>query len=308
MRKKIKYIVLYLLLLGGMLSANAQQDPQYTQYMYNTININPAYVGSRGVMSIFGMYRTQWVGLEGAPKTTNLSIHTPIGNSRIGIGGTVSNDKLGVMDENNFTIDLSYNIDINRNYRLSFGIKAKGNLLNVDYKKLNIYNPNDIVFQKNIKNQFNPNFGAGVYLHSDQTYFGFSIPNFIESDRYNDNEIRTMKQKRTFYFIGGHVFDLNTSFKIKPAFLLKAVEGVPLQLDITANVLFKDKFVFGGAYRWDAAFSALVGVQLNEGIFVGYTYDGDTTQLKNYNSGSHEVFLRFELFNRYNRINSPRFF
>ncbi len=308
MKKNIKNIVLYSLLLGSVLSVNAQQDPQYTQYMYNTINVNPAYAGSRGVMSIFGVYRTQWVGLEGAPKTANLSIHTPLGNSRVGIGGTVSNDKLGVMDENNFTVDLSYTMDVNRNYKLSFGIKATANLLNVDYNKLNIYNPNDVVFQQSIKNQFNPNFGAGLYLHSDKTYFGFSVPNFLETDRYDDNEITTMKQKRNFYFIGGHVFDLNTSFKFKPAFLLKAVEGAPLQLDFTANLLFRDKFVFGGAYRWDAAFSALVGVQLNEGLFVGYTYDGDTTKLKNYNSGSHEVFLRFELFNRYNRINSPRFF
>lgn len=292
----------------GLPAVYGQQDPQYTQYMYNTTQVNPAYAGSRGVLSIFGMYRTQWVGLDGAPKTANVSMHTPLGHSRVGLGVSFTNDRLGAMDENNISIDVSYSVSLNEDYQLSFGLKGTANLLNVDYTKLHIYNPNDVLFQENIHNQFNPNIGAGVYLHSDKTYLGFSVPNFLQTDRYDDNEVSTMKQKQHFYLIGGHVFDLSPGLKFKPAFLVKAVQGAPLQLDLTANFLIQDKLVVGGAYRWDAALSGLVGFQLNDGLFVGYTYDAETTKLARYNSGSHEIFLRFELFNRYNRITTPRFF
>lgn len=307
MNKIAPHIVLGLLLILGH-AVFAQQDPQYTQYMYNTINVNPAYAGSRGVMSIFGLYRTQWVGLEGAPKTASFSMHTPLGDSRVGLGVSFNNDRLGAMDENNISVDVSYTIDLNDTYKLSFGVKGTANLLNVDYTKLNIYNPNDILFQENISNQFNPNIGSGLYLHSDKTYLGFSVPNFLQTDRYDDNEVSTMKQKMHFYLIGGHVFDLSPSLKFKPAFLAKAVAGAPLQVDITANFLINEKLTLGAAYRWDASFSGLVGFQVTDGLFVGYSYDAETSKLARYNSGTHEVFLRFELFNRFNRVITPRFF
>lgn len=285
-----------------------QQDPQYTQHMYNTININPAYAGSRGVMSIFGLYRTQWVGLDGAPKTAAFSINTPINNSKLGLGLSFVNEAIGAMDENAISADLSYTIDLGERYKLAFGIKGTANLLNVDYTKLNQYNPNDPMLANNIENEFTPNIGAGVYLHSEKTYIGLSVPSFLETERYDDNIVSTAKQKMHFYLMGGHVFDLSPSLKFKPAFLVKAVSGAPLQADITANFMFVDKFVIGGAYRWDAAFSGLVGFQVTDGLFVGYSYDAETTKLAHYNSGSHEIFLRFELFNRFNRITTPRFF
>ncbi|MCP1995568.1 type IX secretion system membrane protein PorP/SprF [Flavobacterium sp. HSC-61S13] len=303
-----KGIIIGALSMLSFFEVQAQQDPQYTQYMYNTINVNPAYAGSRGVMSIFGLHRTQWVGLDGAPKTMAFSVNTPLGDSKLGLGVSVVNDRLGAMEENNISVDLSYTIDLNRNYKLSFGVKGTANLLDVDYGKLNIYNPNDVMFQDNIRNQFSPNVGAGLYLHSEKTYFGLSVPNFLETDRYDDNVYATMKQRMNFYLIGGHVFDLSPNLKFKPAFLAKAVSGAPLQVDLTANFMIADKFVIGGAYRWDAAFSGLVGFQVTDGLFVGYSYDAETTKLAHYNSGSHEIFLRFELFNRFNRITSPRFF
>lgn len=297
---------LFLILCGT--TVFAQQDPQYTQYMYNTNAVNPAYAESRGVMSIFGLYRTQWVGLDGAPKTANVSMNTPIGDSRVGLGVSFTNDQLGAMDENNISIDVSYTVDVSDAFKLSFGLKGTANLLNVDYTKLNVYNPNGVLFQENIANQFSPNIGAGLYLHSDKTYFGFSVPNFLETDRYDDNEISTMKQKMNIYFIGGYVFDLSPILKFKPAFLAKAITGAPLQLDLTANFLINEKFTIGAAYRWDASFSGLIGLQVSDGLFVGYSYDAETTKLAHYNSGSHEVFLRFELFNRFSRVTSPRFF
>ena len=302
-----KQLGLGLLFACGLQGAQAQQDPQYTQYMYNTNLVNPAYAGSRDMMSIFGMYRTPWVGLDGAPQTSTVSLDTPLGDSKMGLGASFINDRLGAMDENTIAIHLSYTIDLSRTLKLGFGIKGSANLLNVDYTRLDRYNPNDVKFQENINSQFTPNLGAGLYLYSDRTYFGFSVPNFLETDRYDDNEVTLMKQKMTYYFIGGHVFDLSHNVKFKPAFLAKATAGAPVQVDLTANFMFSEKLVVGAAYRWDAAFSGLVGFQLTDGLFVGYSYDAETTKLANYNSGSHEVFLRFDLLNRHNRISSPRF-
>lgn len=292
----------------GTLNIQAQSDAQYTQYMYNTINVNPAYAGSRGVMSVFGVHRAQWVGLEGAPNTTAISVNTPLGHSRLGLGVSFLNDNIGAMDQNNITIDLSYTVQLQGQLKLSFGLKGTANLLNVDYTKLNIYHPNDDMFSNNINNQFTPNIGAGLYLYSDKSYVGVSVPNFLESDRYNDNAYVLMKQKMNFYLIGGHVFDLSPNLKFKPAFLAKAVSGAPLQVDISTNFMISEVFVIGGGYRWDAALSGLVGVQISDGLFVGYSYDAETTKLARYNSGSHEIFLRFELIRRFNRITSPRFF
>ncbi|WP_425270559.1 PorP/SprF family type IX secretion system membrane protein [Myroides odoratimimus] len=297
-----------LLGVGLIPSLYAQQDPQYTQYMYNTNMINPAYAGSRGTLNVFGMYRTQWVGLDGAPKTANVSVSTPLGESGLGLGVNFTNDRIGAMDENNISIDLAYAIDLNENYKLAFGLKGTANLLSVDYTKLNIHNPTDPVSQENINNKFNPNIGVGLYMYSDKAYVGLSVPNFLTTDRYDDNDITTMRQKMHFYLMGGYVFDLSQDILFKPAALVKAVSGAPLQVDVTANFLFYDKFTLGGAYRWDASVSALAGFQVNENLFVGYSYDFDTTTLRHYNSGSHEIFLRFELFNRRSTINAPRFF
>lgn len=308
LKKRIIIWGLSLLGVGFLPPLYAQQDPQYTQYMYNTTMINPAYAGSRGTLNVFGMYRTQWVGLEGAPKTANISISTPLGDSGLGLGVNFMNDRLGAMEENNIAVDLAYAINISYNYKLAFGLKGTANLLNVDYTKLTIYHPTDPVAQENISNKFNPNIGAGLYLYSDRAYLGISVPNFLTQDRYDDNEVNTMRQKAHFYLMGGYVFELGRDVQFKPAVLAKAISGSPLQVDATANFLFYEKFTLGAAYRWDASVSALAGFQVTKGLFLGYAYDFETTQLRHYNSGSHEVFLRFELFKRGSRINAPRFF
>lgn len=308
LKKRIIIWGLSLLGVGFLPPLYAQQDPQYTQYMYNTTMINPAYAGSRGTLNVFGMYRTQWVGLEGAPKTANISISTPLGDSGLGLGVNFMNDRLGAMEENNIAVDLAYAINISYNYKLAFGLKGTANLLNVDYTKLTIYHPTDPVAQENISNKFNPNIGAGLYLYSDRAYLGISVPNFLTKDRYDDNEVNTMRQKTHFYLMGGYVFELGKEVQFKPAVLAKAVSGSPLQVDATANFLFYEKFTLGAAYRWDASVSALAGFQVTKDLFIGYAYDFETTQLRHYNSGSHEVFLRFELFKRGSRINTPRFF
>ncbi len=286
---------------------SAQQDAQYTQYMYNTMAINPAYAGSRGALSIFGLYRTQWVGLDGAPETSTFAINTPLNNSNLGLGVSLVNDKIGPTNENTLSADLSYSVPTSETFKLSFGIKATANLFNLDINKLNPENQGDPQFQ-NLNNRITPNIGAGVYWHSDKAYLGLSIPNFIETNRFNDDDTAIFKDKINYYLMAGYVFDLDYYIKFKPALLTKMVQGAPLQVDVSGNFMFNDKFVIGLAYRWSASVSAMAGFQITDGLYVGYGYDHETTNLRRYNSGSHEVFLRFEFLNNYNRITSPRFF
>lgn len=307
MLKKINRFILLIVVSLVSLFSYSQQDAQYTQYMYNTNNINPAYAGSREVLSIFGMYRTQWVGLEGAPDTGVFSLHSPM-SERVGLGLTFINDKIGISDESTISVDFSYTIPVSEDYKLAFGLKGTAHLLNIDYSKLNIYNPGDGLLQENIENRFSPNIGAGFYLYSDKFYAGISIPNMLETDHYDDNIQSTAGERMHGYLITGYVFDLSEEIKFKPAALAKAVKGAPLQVDVTGNFLFSERFTLGVAWRWDASVSGLAGFQINNNWFIGYAYDADTTRLANYNSGSHEIFLRYEFFRKSKRMVAPRFF
>ena len=303
MKTKLFSIVMMFTAIAGY----AQQDAQYTQYMYNTINVNPAYAGSRGALSFFALHRTQWVGLDGAPINNTLSVNTPFNNSKLGLGVSIVNDEIGPSTTNSISTDISYTIPVSESYKLSFGIKGTANLFSIDVSKLNPADQADPQFQ-NIDNDFSPNIGAGLYLHSEKAYLGFSVPNFIETNTYNDNEVAIYKEKINYYLIGGYVFDLSPSIKFKPTFMTKLVEGSPLQVDVSANFMFNEKFTVGLAYRWSAAVSAMVGFQVSDGFYVGYAYDFETTELDNYNSGSHEIFLRYEIFKKNNKITTPRFF
>jgi type IX secretion system PorP/SprF family membrane protein len=297
--------LLFTILFTGLVSF-AQQDAQFTQYMYNTININPAYAGSRGVMSIFALHRTQWVGLDGAPVTNTASINTPLNTKNLGLGVSIINDKIGPTDENTISADLSYTVPTSEKFKLSFGLKATANLFSLDASKLNPVQSDPSI--RDYNNKFTPNVGAGIYYHSDKAYVGLSIPNFIETSRYDDNEVAIFKEKITYYLIGGYVFDLDYNLKFKPALLTKMVSGAPLQVDVSGNFLINDKFTVGVAYRWSAAVSAMVGFQITDGLYIGYGYDLETTRLANYNAGSHEVFLRYDIFKNNKKITTPRFF
>lgn len=294
------------------LDAVAQQEAQYTQYMYNTMSINPAYAGSREVLSVVGLYRTQWVGLDGAPETQTISIHSPVGNSeKLGLGLSIVNDNIGPTRETNFDVDISYSFDTSYEGKFSFGLKVGGHLLDVNYNELQQYNPGDILLQENIDNKFSPNVGVGLYYrHTDKWYVGLSAPNLLETEHLDEVKLSTAKEKIHYYLIGGYVFDVNKSLKFKPAILAKAVSGAPLQVDITANFLINEKLTLGAAYRWSAAVSALAGFQISENLMIGIGYDRETTQLgkTKFNDGSYEIMLRFEIFKIDSKIISPRFF
>ncbi|MEZ4970096.1 MAG: type IX secretion system membrane protein PorP/SprF [Flavobacteriaceae bacterium] len=314
---KKSLLVTVLILFSLFAGLYAQQDAQYTQYMYNTMSVNPAYAGSRGQLSAAALYRSQWVGLEGAPKTQTLNLHSPIRNSRLGYGISIINDNIGdgVVQETQLDAVLSYTVDVALDAKLSFGLKVGGNMLSLDFNGLNNFDSENIQGE-NIDNKFSPNFGVGVYYHTNKFYAGLSAPNMVETE-YFDNSQRDAnsvqflsKERMNFYLITGYVLDLNNNFKFKPAVLTKVVGGAPLQIDLSASFLFNDKFSFGAAYRWDAALSGLVGFQLSDQFMVGLAYDRETTELggTQFNDGSFEVFLRFELVKSFRRMVSPRFF
>jgi len=290
------------------ISGFSQQDSQYTQYMYNTMNINPAYAGQREVLSIFGLHRSQWVGIDGAPSTTTIAGHAPINDTNLGVGILFENDRIGPSNQNKFVANLSYTIYASDYYKLSFGLNSSLTNLKIDYTKLNIYDPNDVLYQNNLNN-FSPNFGTGVYLYSDYTYVSISVPKILETKHYKGGEsFSTAKQKMHLYVMGGHVFEINPLLLFKPSLLVKVVQGVSPQVDLSANFLVNEKFTAGISYRFGSAISALAGFQVTEGLFVGYAYDRETSKITNYNSGSHEFFLRFEVFEYFDRVVSPRFF
>lgn len=300
----------FLLLLASVCfmvpEVQAQQDSQYTQYMYNTVSFNPAYAGSRGSLSMLGLYRNQWVGLDGAPETLNFSAHSPIGVQGVGLGLGFTSDKIGPSSESTITADFSYNINVGEETKLSFGIKGGLSLMDLDPNKLLIYDPNDYDLAQ--KNYSAPVIGGGLYLYADRWYVGLSTPNFLQTEHYDDVQVSTATEKTHIYLIGGYVFSLNPALKLKPAVLLKGVAGAPLAVDISANALLYDQITFGLAYRLDAAVSAMAGFQVNDHIMIGYAYDYETTELSRYNSGSHEIFLRFELGTKLRAKVNPRFF
>ncbi|MFI1772297.1 PorP/SprF family type IX secretion system membrane protein [Thalassobellus citreus] len=302
---------LILVVFTALLSLNveAQQDPQYTQYMYNTMSVNAAYAGQRDVLSASVLYRTQWVGMDGAPKTITFGIHSPLRNERIGLGLNIVSDQLGPAEETSVDANVSYSLPISESgdLKLSFGVKGGFHLLDTDWSK-GRFNENDGLFNNgNNVNLISPTIGLGLYLHSEKWYLGASVPNMLTSEHYDDFKESIATESLHYFLIGGYVFNLSDNTKLKPAFLVKGVSGAPVIADLSANALFNDKFTLGLAYRWDDSVSGLAGFQINPGLFIGYAYDATTTGLNNYNSGTHEIMLRFEL-QQIGKILSPRFF
>ncbi|MCV6631114.1 MAG: type IX secretion system membrane protein PorP/SprF [Flavobacteriaceae bacterium] len=321
--KRIHYIVksiALILLLASTHTSQAQQDAQFTQYMYNTIAVNSAYAGSRGQLSGLLLYRAQWMNIHGAPRSLTFNLHSPIQNSNLGYGISIVNDEIGagVNKETNLGGTLSYTIRTSEKAKLSFGVQLGAQFLSVDYSKLyQIQGEEEQIDRYNINNQFTPNIGAGIYYHTDKFYAGISIPNMLETEHFDRNtnaadpNVATYlaTERMTFYGITGYVFDLSPQLKFKPAMLTKITRGAPLQVDVSANFMYKDKFMLGGAYRWDAAVSAMTGFQISQRFMVGFAYDFETSELATINyGGSYEIFLRYELVKAVEKLVSPRFF
>ncbi|QXP51877.1 type IX secretion system membrane protein PorP/SprF [Cellulophaga sp. HaHa_2_1] len=290
-------------------SITAQQDAQYTQYMYNTVSVNPGYAGSRGHMSVGLLHRSQWLGLDGAPTTQTFNVHSPIGYRGVGLGLSIVNDKIGPTSETNFDVDFSYTIPVSTEAKISFGLKGSINLLDIRYSELNQYAA-DQTLQQDISNRLSPNIGAGVYYHTEKFYAGLSVPRFLETSHFDESSLSTAKEQMNFYFITGYVWELNPNLKFKPALLTKLVQGAPLQVDASANFMINDKLILGAAYRWSAAVSGMVGFNVSEGFLLGIAYDRETTDLGNtsFNDGSFEIVLRYDFIKTKGNLKSPRFF
>ncbi|ULC59420.1 type IX secretion system membrane protein PorP/SprF [Flaviramulus sp. BrNp1-15] len=296
------------------LQSSAQQDPQFTQYMYNMSVINPAYAtAEEGILNLGGLYRTQWVGIEGAPKTGSFFAHTPI-NDKIEMGISFTNDNIGdVVEENNIYADFAYVLPVGIESKISFGLKAGVTLFDTNFDGFVLQSPNeDVAFNENISRAF-PNLGIGAFFFSNNYYLGLSAPNMLSTKHLeNENGIKaTGVQNVHYFFTGGYVFDINQNLKLKPAFMGKAVKGAPMALDITASVLINEKLEAGLGYRLDDAMSALINFRITPELRVGYAYDYTTNNLGDFNSGSHEIFILFDvdLFGfRGGYDRSPRFF
>ncbi|MBT2162079.1 PorP/SprF family type IX secretion system membrane protein [Zobellia barbeyronii] len=308
-------ILKILFLLLTMQLSFGQQDAQFTQYMYNTLTVNPAYAGSRDVLGVSLLHRSQWVGMDGAPSTQTFNIQSPY-NDTVGLGFSIVHDEIGnnTNQNTNFDVAFSYSVPTSENYELSFGLSAGGQLLNIDFNKLRNYSASLAPsVEKELYKKFTPNVGAGVYFHSNKFYVGLSAPNILETEHFqnpDDNGSVIASERMNLYLISGYVFDLNPSLKFKPAYLIKAVTGAPLQVDLSANFLIKEKFTLGAAYRWDAAMSALFGFQMGKQFMLGLAYDREISSLggSQFNDGSFEIFLRYE-FIKNNKIDlTPRFF
>ncbi|WP_119789723.1 PorP/SprF family type IX secretion system membrane protein [Flavobacterium anhuiense] len=295
------------------LSVSAQQDPEYTHYMYNMSVVNPAYAtGVPAMMNFGGLYRTQWVGAYGAPKTFTFFGHTAI-NDKIEAGISFISDDIGdgAKKENNVYADFAYVLKLGGKNKLSLGLKAGFSSMQTNFNGFRFTDPQtDLAFAENI-NATKPNIGVGAYYFRDNLYIGLSVPNLLKSkyieeksgmNAFGSEEIHT-------FLTAGYVFQVSDKVKLKPAFMSKFVKGAPITLDVTANVLYNEKFEFGAAYRIDDSVSALFNINVTPTLRVGYAYDYTLTNFGQFNSGTHEIMLLFDLdllgkgFDK-----SPRFF
>lgn len=297
-------LVLMLFLLSDFMFA--QQDPQYTQYMYNMNVVNPAYAGSKESLSLTGLYRKQWSGLDGAPETFTLSIHSPVGE-KVGLGLSAIKDELGPVKETNVYVDFSYTLDLSASLKLALGIKAGMTFHDVGLVDLQLIHPGDPFFSENIDNTY-PNVGAGAFLYADNFYVGLSAPNMIKSVHLDENGLKYGSEELHYFATAGYIFDINDNFKLKPSVMIKSTFDAPVSFDANLNALFYDRFEIGGSYRLDDSFSGLVGFQLTPMLRIGYAYDHIVSDLSALTSASHEVILTFDLYFKKKVLRSPRFF
>ena len=303
-----KYILIIAVILFTI-SAKSQQNPQYTQYVYNMNIINPAYAGSKEALSLNFLARTQWVGIDGAPQTLTLGAHTPL-RENLGLGLSVIIDKIGPVQEQNIYADFSYTLNLKNDAKLAFGLKAGVTAFNLCLECLVSVDQESLDFVDRAANKTLPNIGAGLFYYTNKFYLGFAMPNLLETFHFEKtgNQVTNGSEKTHFFLNSGYVFDLSRDVKLKPSMMVKAAQGAPLSVDFSGNALVYEKLEFGLSYRLSESISALINVRAKKNLRIGYAYDHTLTTLGNFNSGSHEIFLLFNFESDRNRIRSPRFF
>ena len=303
----MKKRVLVILILLIALKINAQQDPQYTQYMYNMNVINPAYAGSSDGASFGILYRDQWEGLEGAPKTATMNIHFPAGRN-VGLGFSAISDEIGPVSETNLYVDFSYTLNFSNDNRLAFGVKAGGTFHDVGLVDLSLIDPNDPFFANDI-NENTPNVGAGIYFYKPNNYYiSVSIPNILESVHLDNNDFNIGSETRHIFAAAGYVFDINENFKFKPHTFVKYASQSPISLDLNANLFMYDLVEIGAGYRTDDSVTAMINFMVSPSVRIGYAYDSIQSELNFLTKASHEIFINFDINFKSKVSRSPRYF
>ncbi len=309
--KIIKRSILAVLMIMGALLSKGQQDPMFTQYIFNLQTINPAYVGFWQTMGITALSRHQWVGMTGHPTTQTFSFQTPLKKENVGVGLNVILDKIGLEKRLTVNLDYSYKILLSENTSLRLGIKGGFTNYSHNLAEYEQYPDglSDPLFQATIDNKFMPNFGVGVFLSSSKYFLSLSLPKILENSyQANVTNYSTKSEMRHIFFAGGMMFDLSDNLKFKPTFMTKTVVGSPFEYDISANFLISEKFWIGGMYRSGDAFGAIVQWIFNNKLRLGYAYDFTTTDLRNYQQGVHEIMISYEFVYAKHKYISPRYF
>ncbi len=306
---KMKHRLLIVAVLMLTVSINAQQDPQYTQYMYNMNIINPAYAGSKDMLSLNFLGRTQWVGIDGAPKTITLGMHSPVGKN-VGLGLSLIADKYGPVTEQNVYGDFSYTLQVSETAKLALGLKGGFTFFKANLGQLQLVDNPDPLFINNNVNKIMPNIGLGVFYYTDRFYAGLSMPNMLKTLHFEKNggQVSKASEVKHLFLTSGYVFELSSTMKLKPSIMAKMVSGAPLSLDGSINILFNDKFEFGVSHRLNESISTVINMRASNSLRIGYAYDHTLTTLGNFNSGTHEIFLLFNFDFVKDKIKSPRFF
>jgi type IX secretion system PorP/SprF family membrane protein len=293
-------------------NANAQFEPQFTQYMFNEMFINPAYAGSRDFISLTADYRNQWVGIDGAPETQTISGHAPLANKKIGVGLSLLNEKIGVTHDMAAFANYAYRLQVTNDAVLAMGLQ--GGIINHQQKLLEIHTQDqgDASFSSNTPNLILPNMGFGFYYSTRKYYAGLSVPRMLENKvdvMANDMVSNNMNFSYWHYYLmGGYVYDLSEDMKLKPTFMLKAVSGAPLEADLGIHMLLKETLWFGASYRTKDSWAAIMQFQINKQLRLGYSYDYTTTELKQFNTGTHEITIGYDFSFDKNKIITPRYF
>jgi len=293
--------------------ASAQQNATYSQYMFNTLAINPAYAGSHEALSVTALGRFQNVGLSGAPNTQTFSAHTPLVNDRVGLGLLVIHDELSVISQTGVHFSYAYRLPVKKDKStLSFGLQGGMSMYNAQYSKLDLFNnsgngtPDDI-FAADIRDS-RPNIGAGIYYSTQTSYVGLSMPSMLNNVFERGKDFTTVYQNVPIILTGGHVFTLNRMLKLKPNFLFKVVDGQPVEFDLNANMLFDEVLWFGFSYKSSKQVVMITQFKISDQFQFGYSYTISAGPIRTAELGSHEVMLNYRFWFNKKGVVSPRYF
>ena len=282
----MKKLVYMIFLFVAALASRAQHGAMYSQYMFNGLLINPAYAGSNEVLNATAINRNQWVGFDGAPRTTTFSLHSPLKNKKINLGITFINDQYGITKQNKINAVYAYRLFF-KSSSLSFGIQAGVNFVRNNWSQINTTTTGDQVFTSQFSQQNIPQTGFGMYYKHQKFFAGVSAPDLLTLKK-----IDGLLYKPAL-FSAGYLFSVSEDLKIKPSLVFKYIRNSPVEVDINANVYFK-AFGLGLSYRTNDAMIFMATYNINQQFSAGYSYDLTISKLGTFVRGSHEIMLKYE--------------